>query len=320
MESLEVLGGWRRWLTEEPNTWPLRRLFWSSSVPGPGDATDLARVAAVLRTILEEGSAADWRMIRWEAVRPLWASLHLHPRFLPFWELYWREVDAIDARDRVLDAEQHQILRLAANVLPAYGFALAGGTALAVGYLGHRLSDDLDIFGSPMRPDEWEAAHTALKTVWTRQGLTVRTEGLQKSFARYWVGERPTKVELAQDSPYALEPSSVTVDEMPVRSLKDLAADKTLALFDRATTRDFVDVYVLLQRYEMSQLIAWATLKDPGFHQDWFIRALTQVERVNPTDVAMLIPLDWEHLRLTFRQVAIRLDRQAREDDHGLEP
>lgn len=53
-----------------------------------------------------------------------------------------------------------------------------------------------------------------------------------------------------------------------------------LALFDRATTRDFVDVYMLLQRYELSQLMAWARQKDAGFDRDWFIQALVQAEKV----------------------------------------
>ena len=320
MQPLEATGGWSRWLTQNPWDWPLRRLFWSSRVPQPEEATDLSRVATVLRTIVEEGSAADWRTIRWDAVRPLWDSLKVHPRFTPFWETYWKEMDAIDQRHRVLDAEQHQILRLAGRVLPAYGFELAGGTALAAGYLGHRRSDDIDLFGPLMRPDEWEAAHAALIEAWAKSGIAARTDGVQKSFARYWVGGRPIKVELAQDSPYHIAPSAERIDDMPIRSLKDLAADKTLALFGRATTRDFVDVYMLLQRYEMSQLMRWAREKDPGFQRDWFIRALTQVERVDPRDVTMLVPLDWDNLRLTFRQTAIRLDRNAREANEGPEP
>ena len=165
-----------------------------------------------------------------------------------------------------------------------------------------------------MKHADWSAAHAALAAAWTDHGLAVRTEGVQKSFARYWVGQRPVKVELAQDSPFRLPPSDRAVNGMPVRSLQDLAADKTLALFGRATTRDFVDVYMLLQRFELSQLMAWARQKDPGFDRDWFIRVLLQVERVQPKQVSMLVPLEWDHLRLTFRQAAIRLDRAAREE------
>lgn len=318
MKTVTTTDGWQRWLTQDPGVWPLKRLFWSGRVPESQDYRDPSRVASVLRTILEEGSAADWRCIRWEMVRPIWPTLRIHPRFGPFWETYWREMDAIEQRNRVLDAEQHRILGLAAEVLPTYGFELAGGPALAAGYLGHRLSDDFDLFGPPMPPDEWQAAHAALNALWARHDLSVHTEGIQRSFARYWVGKRPVKVELAQDSAYHVAPSQAAVDGMPIRSLEDLAADKTLALFDRAATRDFVDVFALLQRYEMSQLVRWAREKDPGFNSHWFIRALTLVERVDPEDVVLLVPLDWDHLRMTFREIAIRLDRQIEDDDQDL--
>jgi len=310
----EARSPWLHWLTKDPAEWPLRRLFWASRVPDASDATDPVRVTAVLRTILEEGSAADWRYIRWETVRPLWDTLRVHPLYQPFWTCYWREMDAVANRDRVLDEEQHRVLRAAATILAPLGFELAGGTALAAGYLGHRLSGDLDLSSGPLTPSDWDAAHAALSAAWTSAGLTVRAEVVQKSFARFWVGNRPVKVEVAQDSQFRLAPASRAVDGMPVRSLQDLAADKTLALFGRATTRDFVDVYMLLQRFELSQMIAWARQKDPGFNRDWFIRSLIQVERANPTDVVLLVEVEWEQLRRTFRQAAIRLDHAAREE------
>lgn len=146
VEPLKATDGWMRWLTRNPGEWPLRRLFWSGPVPEPGDAADPEWVTAVLTTILEEGSAKDWRTIRWDAVWPLWDQLALDPRLRRFWNAYREEEYAIDHRDKVLDAEQHRILQVAATVLPPYGFELAEGTALAAGYLGHRLSDDLDLF------------------------------------------------------------------------------------------------------------------------------------------------------------------------------
>lgn len=317
VEPLKAADGWQRWLTQAPDAWPLKRLFWSSRPPQPEDANDLESVAAVITTILEEGTAKDWRAIRWHAVWPFWHQLPLDPRIRRFWEAYREEEYAIDHRDRVLDAEQHEILRVAATVLPHYGVELAGGTALAAGYLGHRLSDDLDLFTGAAILRE---AIPAVNAAWQDAGIKVLPEKPYPTFARFWVGERPVKVELAQDSPYQLEPSSLTVDGMPVRSLKDLAADKTLALFGRATTRDFVDVYMLLQRFELSQLMTWSAEKDPGFDRDWFIQALVQAEKVQPKQVTMLVPLDWEHLRLTFRQAALRLEREARNANPDLEP
>jgi predicted nucleotidyltransferase component of viral defense system len=46
---------------------------------------------------------------------------------------------------------------------------------------------------------------------------------------------------------------------------EEVAADKTLALFDRPAARDLVDVAALSQRYTLEQLCELAAEKDPGF-------------------------------------------------------
>lgn len=46
---------------------------------------------------------------------------------------------------------------------------------------------------------------------------------------------------------------------------EEVAADKTLALFDRPAARDLVDVAALSQRYILEQLCELAAEKDPGF-------------------------------------------------------
>jgi hypothetical protein len=48
-------------------------------------------------------------------------------------------------------------------------------------------------------------------------------------------------------------------------SLEELAADKLLALFDRAQARDFVDVAALVERFGLDRLCELATEKDAGF-------------------------------------------------------
>ena len=156
-------AAWSPWLTESPCVWPLARLFWSGRAPEPLDATDPKWVATVLSTILQEGTARDWRAIRWDAVWPIWDQLALDPRIRRFWDAYRVEGNAMDQRDQVLDSEQHHILGVAAQVLPHDGFELAGGTALAAGSLGHRVSDDLDIFTGDATLAE---AVPAVETAW----------------------------------------------------------------------------------------------------------------------------------------------------------
>ncbi|MCY0879031.1 MAG: nucleotidyl transferase AbiEii/AbiGii toxin family protein [Firmicutes bacterium] len=304
-----VSGWWGQWLRVDPSQWPLRRLFWSGEEPALTGHDDLPRVQAIVATILQEGTPADWEAIRWSAVLPLLPTLPVADPVRAFWEEFWKEAQAMeDRRAQVLDTEQRHILRVAAAVLPAEGFELAGGTALAAGYLGHRLSDDLDFFTD--RP-AITAGLRALQAAWTDAGIPWRVETAQTTFARLWVGTRPVKVELAQDSAFHLEPTRRSLEGMPIRSLADLAADKCLALFGRAATRDFVDVYYLLQTtYDLSQLMTLARQKDPGFDRDWFIKALLQVDRVHPAQVRMLAPIDWDDVRRVFRHAAIRLERQ----------
>lgn len=227
-----------------------------------------------------------------------------------------------DGRQRVMDDEQRRILRIAAGVLPAFGFELAGGTGLAAAYLGHRRSEDLDLFTGEREIGPGLGAFTeALR----REDLQVALEPHQtgRTFARLFAGLRPVKVELGCDSPFHLRPSAQTVEAMPVRSLEDLAADKVLALFGRAAARDFVDVYQLLRtHFDWGELLALARRKDPGFDNEWFARALQQVDRVSPGTVEMLVPLDFDDLRSTFVLQAKRLIRRAveqqRDEDRGL--
>ena len=80
------------------------------------------------------------------------------------------------------------------------------------------------------------------------------------------VGVNGIRVELARDAPFHLDSSTLTLEGLPLRALRDLAADKTWALFDRAAPRDLVDVFQLTcTHYDLTELMALARQKDPGF-------------------------------------------------------
>lgn len=279
------------------------RLFWSWPKPVEiGDEADARRAVA---TILLEGNADDWRRLDLAALAPIANELPLFGGAAKMWNMVCKEVaDVQDRRHQVLTGEHRRVLRVAAQVLKECRFELAGGTALAVAYLGHRRSDDLDFFSLGGRVGD--AAREFAK-VCAQDGLSVeRNAGdEQPSFVRLRVAG--IKVEIGQGSTFQLTKSNVAVEGMPVRSLRDLAADKALALFGRATTRDFVDVYMLQTRYGLDKLMEVAKEKDPGFNRSWFAKALQQVERVDPNDVAMLVPLDFGHMKADFLRDAQRL-------------
>lgn len=141
---------------------------------------------------------------------------------------------------------------IASRVLPK-GAYLAGGTALYF-YFGHRLSVDLDFFCPEAFRSEYLAARfgdifeaTAVEII--QEDTLILTLGVQK-----------TKLSLFRLPYLLLKPLAVRpVDERtncPLASLDDIAAMKAVAVIQRGTAKDFVDLHrVLLEsEYSFSQL------------------------------------------------------------------
>jgi hypothetical protein len=101
-----------------------------------------------------------------------------------------------------------------------------------------------------------------------------------------------TIIHLALDSPYRLDPV-VEAEEFPgirIDSLKDLAANKLLALFSRATLRDFVDVFFLSkEKFKKNDLILMAKKKDLGFDLYWLATAFERVHEFSADSPEMLL-------------------------------
>lgn len=89
-------------------------------------------------------------------------------------------------------------------------------------------------------------------------------------------------VDLAVDSPSSgtrLSPSPA-----PRLPREDLAVRKTLAQFGRAEPRDYVDVYVLDQRFNREDTLGKAAAADQGFDQGVFVQALRAHRRISDAD------------------------------------
>ena len=93
---------------------------------------------------------------------------------------------------------------------------------------------------------------------------------------------------------------------LKIDSLIDLASNKTLALFGRATLRDFIDLYFLnKEAFSQEKLIALAKKKDPGFDLYWFGVALERINSFSKetADMHLLLkPVKIEELKNFFQQ------------------
>ena len=190
-------------------------------------------------------------------------------------------------------------------------FYLAGGTALAEYYLGHRLSFDLDFFTGEaplILPYSYQ-----IEALGREGGLGVSVARRFSTYVEFVVTREAEslKVDLAQDSPFRLAPPTRTRTGIWVSSLPDLQVDKLLAYFGRAEPRDAVDLYFILQQASLDELLAQAAQKDPGFDLYWFAVALNRAadfpDELERWPVRMLQPLEPRKLKAQFRELALQL-------------
>jgi hypothetical protein len=162
-----------------------------------------------------------------------------------------------------LDALQCEVLAVVCSLPEARGFALAGGGAMLAHGLVERPTQDLDLF-TPVAVDV-EPAAEALRVALSALGYRVEVVRQVPTFVRLTVA-RPngasTTVELAQDW-RRHEPVMLSVGR--VLAKEDVAASKTLALFDRAAARDLVDVDALTGQLGRDGLLRLAADSDAGF-------------------------------------------------------
>ncbi len=292
---------------------PIERLFWYRKSPPLRESSEW------LKTVLEEGRQGDLQHIKPENLEELDVST-LGRRVQGLWARFLqREADKKLNRDLVITSKHREILRIASSVLAPNGFVLAGGTGLAAGYLFHRESDDLDLFTT--HKDVVGIAGKNFVAACQKAGLEIREEEMRSpnTFSRIWLGNPGIKVELAYQGGFLIEQPTTFIENMPVMSLTDLAADKVLALWDRSTARDFVDVYFLDKEYlglpEMERL---AGQKDEGFKDaDRYLwaQALAKVDTINHDAVKLLRPMEWDACCRFFQDAAERTLRNITDMD-----
>ncbi|MEV0800619.1 nucleotidyl transferase AbiEii/AbiGii toxin family protein [Kribbella sp. NPDC050281] len=207
--------------------------------------------------------------------------------------------------DRVgLTAFQIEVAQMFFSLPASSGFLLAGGAALAAQQLTSRPTRDLDFFTGPDRGDV-PTARDAFEVAAAARGWSVRRVRDSETFCRIVVfGSEDLLVDLAMDSAPS-RPSTVSIAG-PTFGLEELAGRKVIALFDRAEARDFADVYVLAQRYDKSDLLAWAAEVDAGFSAQVFAEMTGAVARFTDSELPCAAE-DVEPLREFFAEWAVDL-------------
>lgn len=133
-------------------------------------------------------------------------------------------------------------------------FYFTGGTALSVYYLHHRFSEDLDFF-SESDFDNSEIIYFVNKI---SRKMNLHSRFTQRDKARIFEFVKNGKLLIKLDfvfHPYKRIEKGIKENNLGIDSLRDIATNKLLAINQRMDVKDFVDLYFLLKKYTIWDLL-----------------------------------------------------------------
>ena len=189
-----------------------------------------------------------------------------------------------------------QLLRDLQKLPLLAGTRLVGGTALAL-QLGHRRSVDLDFFGTiPASSEEirdaLENEHAVTVEKESRNINIYLVDGIKADFVNYrygWLDE------------------AVLEDGLVLANVRDIAAMKVSAIIGRGTKKDFIDLYFLLQRFSLEEILESYIQKYPDGSAFIAMKSLSYFVDAEADPMPyMLIPSDWADIKAEIR-AAVRI-------------
>jgi len=133
-------------------------------------------------------------------------------------------------------------------------FYFTGGTALAIYYLHHRYSDDLDFFSEKDFPNEPIIAHMSELAKEKSLDVTYTKIETTRIFEFRKHNDLMLKVDFAWYPFHRI--TSGTLDRgISIDSLLDIAANKIMTINQRTEVKDYIDLYFLLQKFSLWDLL-----------------------------------------------------------------
>lgn len=174
--------------------------------------------------------------------------------------------------------------------LRKYGFYMAGGTALAL-QIGHRQSLDFDFYTEKEFDNKklfLELEKRFKKVILIQkqeQTLIVRINEVEISFFHY---------------SYPLICALIKLEEIYLAAEQDIAAMKIIAISDRGTKRDFIDIYFLLKKFSLKEIFEFVKKKYPMFNIYVGLRGLTyfvDAEKRQKRKLYLIQSVSWKEVK-----------------------
>lgn len=173
-------------------------------------------------------------------------------------------------------------------------FYLVGGTALAI-QLGHRESIDLDWFCETdffnqeikIKLSKLGSFQVTSESAGTVHGLL---ENVRVSFLRYQ---------------YKLIFPLVDFEKIKIADERDIAAMKIDAISSRGSKKDFIDVFFLLKKYSLKEIIGFFEKKysDINYNKLHILKSLVYFMDADDEPMPIMIQkVDWEEVKKDLKE------------------
>ena len=182
---------------------------------------------------------------------------------------------------------------------PQTGLYLAGGTALALEF-GHRQSEDLDFFTkAELLPEHIteQLGKLGRLEVAQEEGRTINAvlDDVKISFISF---------------PYSEVFPRILFEGIDLADERDIAAMKLSAAASRGAKKDLIDLYVLMQKYSLEQLLEFFDIMFAGkqYNHMHILKSLAYFEDADrDPDPIMMVQIEWEDVKTKLMAEAHRL-------------
>jgi hypothetical protein len=169
-------------------------------------------------------------------------------------------------------------------------YALVGGTALAL-QIGHRISEDIDLFGSqPIDHDSclaWLNEKGSVRLIKKSPNILICTwNNIKVDFVCY---------------PYFWIDKVLEVEALRLASMKDIAAMKLNAIAGRGSRKDFIDIYFLLKYFSLDEMVFFYLQKYHDGSEFLVRKSLTYFEDAESEAMPLMIQqVSWDTIKETI--------------------
>lgn len=192
-----------------------------------------------------------------------------------------------------VDPKLLELLKKIMNCNSFTDFNLVGGTSLAL-QIGHRKSIDIDLFGnSEIYADEFIEILSEFGKVITikksKNVLILSVGGIKVDFVNY---------------KYPLLAKIEVKENIRLVSQTDIAAMKLNAIVGRGSKKDFIDLYFLLQKFTIKEMISFFNQKFDDGSEFMVLKSLHYFDDADLEEMPeMTIPVNWEEIKMVIRNI-----------------